>query len=138
MRSFSVLCKETQVAGMQVAGMKLASTVSDGLRVQQTAARLQYKTKSVKLESALKINKSTKSIPTVRGALSNRLPAYLYSKWAYWGLLSDAGEATPAPGPFVTRKQSLFNGRPRWFCKVLEQIFYEGTPVCSCVMHSMD
>lgn len=40
MRSLSVLRKRTQVAGMQVAGVKLASTVSVGLRVQQTACEV--------------------------------------------------------------------------------------------------
>jgi hypothetical protein len=53
MRSLSVLRKRTQVAGIQVAGMKLASTVSVGLRVQQTAARFHYKKKCVKLENQL-------------------------------------------------------------------------------------
>ena len=105
---------------MQVAGMKLASTVSVGLRGQQTAARFQYKTNCVKLESARNTN-----FPTVRGALSNRSPAFSYSSWSYWGPLSNAGEATPAPGHFVTRKQTLFNGRPRWSCTVLEQVFHE-------------
>ena len=58
---------------------------------------------------------------TVRRALSNRSPAYSYGSWSYWGLLSEAGEATAA----VPRKRAGCLGRPRWFCTVLDQIFNE-------------
>ena len=60
----------------------LATMMTVVLRVQQTPASFQYKTKCVKLQCALRTNE-----PTVRGALCNQLSAYLYSDLAFQGTI---------------------------------------------------